>query len=176
MDDLTDRALEANRVASAMISEHQRQTDFLRHCLLYDDTAERHKLEARITQLQHDEICVRRAVWLMALFAALAMAGLCYAAVFVPGHPLNLSEYTGRFLIKLLCALGVGSLICLLVFLGLGMIYRKELDQRREECRQLAMKIMESRLGKPITASQQGMQIHLLNISTDLATERSIPL
>jgi hypothetical protein len=109
----------------------------------------------------------------MALLAALAMAGLCYAAVFVPGHPLNLSEYTGRLIIKLLCALGVGSLICLLVFLGLGVIYRKELDQRREECRQLAMKIMESRLGKPITGSQQSVRIHALNISTDLAIERS---
>jgi len=176
MDDQMDRALEANGVASAMMNEHQKQTAFLRHCLLYDDTAERHKLEARIAELQRDEICVRRAVWLMALFAALAMAGLCYAAVFVPGHPLNMSEYTGQLIIKLFCALGVGSLICLLVFLGLGVIYRKELDQRREECRQLAMKIMESRLGKPITASQQGMRIHPPIISTDLATERSIPL
>jgi hypothetical protein len=131
------------------MSEHQKQTAFLRQCLLYDDTAERHKLEARIAELQRDEICVRRAVWLMALFAALAMAGLCYAAVFVPGHPLNLSEYTGRLIIKLFCALGVGSLICLLAFLGLGVIYRKELDQRREECRQLATKLLESRLGRP---------------------------
>jgi len=157
MDDRTDCALESNRVASAMMSEHQKQTAFLRQCLLYDDTAERHKLEARITELQRDEICVRRAVWLMALFAALAMAGLGYATVFVPGHPLNLSEYTGLLVIKLLCALGIGSLICLLAFLGLGVIYRKELDQRREECRQLAIKIMESRLGKSCTTPLPGV-------------------
>jgi hypothetical protein len=56
MDDRTECALEANGVASAIMSEHQKQTDFLRHCLLYDDTTERHKLEARITQLQRDEI------------------------------------------------------------------------------------------------------------------------
>lgn len=131
-----------------MMSEHQKQTAFLRQCLLYDDTAERHKLEERITQLQHDEVCVRHAVWLMALFAALAMAGLCYAAVFLADYPLNLSHLTGQLIIKVLCALGLGSLICLLAFLGLGVVYRKELDQRREECRQLATKLLESRLGK----------------------------
>ena len=150
MDDRTDRALEANGFASAMIIEHQKQTAFLRHCLLYDDTTERHKLEARIAELQRDEICVRRAVWLMALFAALAIAGWCYATVFVPGHPLNLSEYTGQLIIKLFCALSVGSLICLLAFVGLGVVCPKELDQRREECRRLATKLMESRLGKPL--------------------------
>jgi hypothetical protein len=148
------------------MSEHQKQTDFLRQCLLYDDTGERHKLEERITQLQRDEICVRRAVWLMALFAALAMAGLCYAAVFVPGHPLNLSEYTGLLIIKLFCALGIGSLICLLAFLGLGVVYRKELDQRREECRQLATKLLESRLGKSHTRPLPGMVKDRENIAT----------
>lgn len=137
-----DGALEPNGVVSAMMSEHQKQTAFPRQCLLYDDTAERHKLEERITQLQHDEICVRHAVWLMALFAALAMAGLCYAAVFMADYPMNLSQPTGRLIIKVLCALGLGSLICLLVFLGLGVVYRKELDQRREEWRQLATKLL----------------------------------
>jgi len=37
----------------------------------------------------------------------------------------------------------------MLTFMGLGVVYRKELDQRREECRRLATKLMESRLGKP---------------------------
>ena len=156
MDDRTDRALEANGVAPIMTSEHRRQTAFLRHCLLYDDSTGRHELEKRITQLQHDEFCVRRAVWLMALFAALAMAGLGYYAIFVAKYPLNLPDIAVQWIIKLLCALGVGSIICLLAFLGLGVIYRKDLDLRREECRQLAMKIMESRLGKSCTVPLPG--------------------
>ena len=131
------------------MNEHQRQTAFLTQCIRYDDTAKHHSLEEKITELQRDEICVRRAVWLMTLFAGLAMAGLCYAAVFLADYPLNLSHLTAQLIIKVLCALGVGSLICLLAFLGLGAIYRKELDQRREECRQLAIKLIESRLGKP---------------------------
>jgi formate hydrogenlyase subunit 3/multisubunit Na+/H+ antiporter MnhD subunit len=128
------------------MNEHQRQTAFLRQCIRYDDTPEHHKLEERITELQRDEVCVRRAIWLMVLFAALAMAGLCYAAVFLADYPLNLSQFIAQLIIKILCALGVGSLICLVAFLGLGAIYRKELDQRREECRRLAIKLIESRL------------------------------
>ena len=130
------------------MNEHQKQTAFLTQCIRYDDTIEHHKLEEKITELQRDEICVRRAVWLMALFAALAMAGLCYAAVFLADYPLNLSQFTAQLFIKVLCALGVGSLICLLAFLGLGTIYRKELDRRREECRRLTTRLLESRLGK----------------------------
>jgi len=131
------------------MSEHQKQTSFLRECLLYDDTPDRHKLEERITKIQCDERCVRRAVWLMALLAALAIAGLCYSVVFLLEYPLNMSQLITHFISKVFCALALGSLICILAFMGLGVVYRKELDQRREECRQLARKLMESRLGKP---------------------------
>lgn len=131
------------------MSEHQKQTAFLRECLLYDDTPDRHKLEERITQIQHDERCVRRAVWLMTLFTALAVAGLCYFVIFLFDYPLNMSQLLTHLIAKLLCALALGSLICMLSFIGLGAIYRKQLDQRREECRRLATKLMESRLGKP---------------------------
>ena len=69
------------------MSEHQRQTAFLRQCLLYDDTEERHRLEVRITQLQRDELSVRRAVWLMALLAVLF--------VWIPDPWGGVSEGTG---------------------------------------------------------------------------------
>jgi len=131
------------------MNEHQKQTSFLRECLLYDDTPDRHELEERITRIQRDERCVRRAVWLMALFAALAIAGLCYSVVFLLDYPLSMSQLLTHFITKLFCALALGSLICMLCFIGLGVVYRKELDQRRDECRQLATKLMESRLGKP---------------------------
>jgi hypothetical protein len=137
------------------MSEHQRETEFLRQCILYDDTGERHKLEESITQLQRNERCVRRAVLLMALLVALAMAGLCYAAVFMADYSLNPLQLAGQWIPKALCALGVGSLICLLAFTGLGTVYRKELDQRREECRRLAKRVMESRLGKSCTMPQE---------------------
>ena len=62
---------------------------------------------------------------------------------------MNVTQLSTRFLIKALCALGASSLICLFGFLGLGVIFRKELGQRREDCRRLALKVLESRLGQP---------------------------
>ena len=97
------------------MSEHERHTAFLRQCIGYDDTGERHKLEESITQLQGNERCMRRAVWLMALLVALAMAGLCYSAVFLTDY--HLLQFGTALISKVLCALGLGSLICLVLFL-----------------------------------------------------------
>ena len=131
------------------MSEHEKQTAFLRQCLLYDDSGERHELEESITKLQRNQRCVRRAVWLMALLVALSTAGLCYSAV-VPAHdPRSVSQLVTQFSSKVFCALGLGSMFCLVAFASLGVIHRNKLDQRREDCRRLAAKLLESRLGKP---------------------------
>src|SRR6185295_15580843 len=121
------------------MSEHQKETAFLRQCILYDDSAERHRLEERITRVQSDERCLRRAMWLMALFAGLAVAGLGYGVVFVE----NVLYNTSQLVITIICAVGMGSLFCLLVFVGLGIAYRNNLDKRREECRQLVTRMLE---------------------------------
>ena len=131
------------------MTDHEKNTAFLRQCLLYDDSGERHELEESITQLQRNERCVRRAVWLMAVLVALAMAGLCYSAVCLADYPQDMTQLMTQFISKVFCALGLGSLICLLAFAGLGVVHRNKLDQRREECRRLATRLMESRLGQP---------------------------
>ena len=136
-----------NGVASTMMSEHQKHTEFLRHCLRYGESTEHQALEEKITQIQRDERCVQRAVWLMAILTALVVAGLGYPVILVENFPYSAPQ----FIVNLICALGVASLICLLVFVGLGMAYRKKLDQQREECRQLVARLLESRLGKPVT-------------------------
>jgi len=142
--------LRRTEFAGTLMNDHQRETAFLRRCILYDDTDERHRLEERITKLQGDERSVRRAVWLMTVLAALAMAALGYVAVFLADYPLNVSQLTARFFIKSICALGAGSVLCLFVFFYLGAALRKELDQRREDCRRLALKVLESHLGRPV--------------------------
>lgn len=134
------------------MSAHEKDLVFLRQCILYDDSAERHKLEESITQLQRNERCVRRAVGLMAVLIALALAGVCYAAIFLAPSPQSITQFIAPFVVRIFCALGGGSLICVLAFGCLGLVYRKELDQRREECRRLATKLLESRLGKPRNA------------------------
>jgi hypothetical protein len=138
---------DTNRNASTRMSEHQKHTEFLRHCLRYGDSAEHQALEKEITQIQRDERCVQRAVWLMAILTALTVAGLGYPAILVESFP----DTAPQFFVNLVCALGVASLLCLLVFMGLGMVYRNKLDRRREECRLLVTKLLESRLGRPVS-------------------------
>jgi hypothetical protein len=134
------------------MNEQQRDTDFLTRMISYDDTPERRELSRRISRAQTDERCVRRAVWLMALFAGLATAGLCYAAVFLL-EPMNMRQFLDYRFIKVLCALALGSFISLAGFIALGKRYRGELAARREECRCLTMKIMEARFGKQVPAA-----------------------
>jgi uncharacterized membrane protein len=132
------------------MSDHQKQTDFLTQCLLYDDTAKSHKLADRIAQVQQDERRVQRGLRLMGVLALLAVVGLCYSAVFLAYYPQNVWGFTTNFITQVFCVLGLISTICLLVFIYLGVVYRKQLNQRREECRQLVTKVMESRMGKPV--------------------------
>ena len=123
------------------------QTAFLQQCILYDESTGRQELE-EIAQIQRNAHSVQRAAWVMAVLTALVVAGLYY-----PGFLLeNLLESAPQFIVNLLCALGVGSLVSLLAFAGLGMIYRKQLDQRRQECFQMVAGLLASRLGKPLAA------------------------
>ena len=128
-----------------MMSEHQKHTEFLRHCLRYGESDEHLALDKKITQIQRDERCVQRAVWLMAILTALVVAGLGYPAILVENFPDTVPE----FIVNLVCALGAASLVCLLAFASLGMVYRNKLNQRREESRRLVTKLLASRLGKP---------------------------
>ena len=133
------------------MSEHQRETEFLRLCISYDESPECRKLGERLTQIQRDERCVRRAVWLMSVLVALAVAGLGYAAILFENFP----QDTSYLLIKIISALGLAFIICLVTFAGLRIVYRVKLDQQREECRQLVTSLLESRLGQPITSQRR---------------------
>ena len=126
----------------------QQETEFLKQVIVYDHSAERHKLEERITRIQRDARCVRRAMWLMVLLAALAAAGLGCCAVFSADFPQNMARFMTRFSSKACCVLGLASLLCLLAFLNLEAGYRRQLDEWREECRRLALNLLGDRLGK----------------------------
>lgn len=130
------------------MSDHQSETAFLRHCDSYDASPERQELEARIAQIQRDEHCVQRAVWLMALLLALSATALGYGAALGDNFPYN----TPQLVTNTICALGVGSLISLLVFAVFGITCRKKLDRRREECRLLVAGRLESRRRQLVVA------------------------
>jgi hypothetical protein len=136
-----------------MKSKPHRETEFLRHCLRYDENAKHQALDKKITHMQRDERCVGRAVWLMAGLTALTVAGLGYGVVLVDNFPYN----TPQYIINIICALGLASMFCLVVFVGIRMVYRMKLDQRREECRQLVTRLLKSRLGQPVAVNPPGV-------------------
>jgi len=136
-----------NGVASTTMSEHEKHTEFLKWCIHYDESARRLELAEEIARIQRDMRCVRRAAWLMAIITALAVTGLVYPAILVD----NVFYNVPHFVVDLIFALGLASLFCCTVFMGLGMVYRVKLDQRREECRELVTKLLESNLSKPAT-------------------------
>lgn len=127
------------------MTDHQKETAFLRHCIRYGESAEHQALEETITRIQRDERCLQRAVWLMAALTALVVAAISYPAILMEDFPYTMPQ----FVVNLVCAVGMASLISLLAFVGFGLVCRKKLNQHREECRQLITRLLESRLGKP---------------------------
>jgi hypothetical protein len=131
-----------------MQSEHQRETAFLRQCILYEEGNEGRQLEQRIIRIQRDERSLRHATWLASLLMTLAGLVFGYMAFLMEDLPNHISLFAAEFIGKTLCALGIGSLISLLAFGWLGMRNRHELNLRREECRRLVTTLLERRLGK----------------------------
>ena len=133
------------------MSDHQRHTEFLRECIRYDESARRQELMEEIARIQRDARCVSRAVWLMAVLAALAVFGLGYGVILVNNFPNNFPQY----ILNTFGVLAVSWLVCILAFAGLGVVYRWKLDRRREECRQIVKRLLESRLGRTVSMPLQ---------------------
>jgi uncharacterized membrane protein len=140
------------------MSEHQKQTEFLKRCLLHDDTAENHNLAERITQIQKDERRVQRALKVTGRFAALAAAGMCYSVVFLDYYPENVLGFTSHYVAQVFCVVGLVSVICLLTFAYLESVHREELNRRHEECRERIISFMKLRLGQPIAAPPKDLR------------------
>ncbi len=127
------------------MNEHEKQTAFLRQCLDYAESEERQELEEGIAQSLRDDRCLCRAMWLVALLMALVLVGLGYAAVLLE----DFLRKVPPLVITFVSALGLAALLSLLFFAGLRVGYRCKLNVRREKCRRLALKLLESRLGSP---------------------------
>jgi hypothetical protein len=131
------------------MNARQTETSFLRYTIPCEDRDKPRKLENSIAQVQRDERCVQRFASVMALFLLLALVGVGYETMLQKNFPYDTS-HPG---IRVLCEIGLASLICLVAFAGLLMGYRKKLKRLREECRQLATGLLEPRLAKPDAAT-----------------------
>jgi len=131
------------------MTEHQRETAFLRRIIRHDDSDESRELEKSIEQVQRDKRCVQRVAAVTALFPLLGIAGVAYGTILLENFPSKESELVSW----VLCAVSLASLICLVAFAGLLTVYRKKLNRLREECRQLVTRLLESHLGTAHTAT-----------------------
>jgi hypothetical protein len=113
------------------MGELQEDSKFLKFILGCENSAASHDIRQRIQQVQKDIHCVWRMFFMMGLVALLAMAGLCYWALFVPGS----LRYHPPVGIKLLSALGLGALFCLVISLAHWLWFRGRLRGLNMEAR-----------------------------------------
>lgn len=137
------------------MTEHQRETAFLRHIILFDNTAKGRELHERIAQVQRDARCAQRAASLLVLITALMAAGLAYGVILQDNFP-----YAGsQFVINVMSGLGLGSLISLVVLAGLWLVNRQKSNRLRQECRRLVRGLLASHLGQPRISSRRDSQV-----------------
>src|SRR5512141_2601387 len=104
------------------MSAHQIETAFLSSVIPYADSDEPLKLQKSIAQLQRDERCVRRLAWAIVLFLTLWLAGVGYGGILQENFPYSLPEHV----IHVFWGLVLASLICLVAFAGLLVVYRRK--------------------------------------------------
>jgi hypothetical protein len=130
------------KLSSINMGEHHEHTEFLKHCLRYDDSPERHAMTENLTRLQRELQIVKRLARLMGLFIGLAGVGLA-----IPGGLLRAIPYhVQHSIMNAVLGLFAGSWVCLLTFTVLGIFLYKKLHRQREVCRQFLMRLFAVRL------------------------------
>lgn len=145
------------------MSEYQKQADFLKKLVIYDDTPENRALCERLAQVERSEKCTQCACRLVGLIALLGLSGLGYAAVLLP----QFFDNSTHFIVRLCGALGLGSGICLAVFLGLWYSYRRAANRLHAQCRlsiskMLAQRIPSAAITSPVIRDQPALEAALL--------------
>ena len=96
------------------MTERQKEVRFLKSLIVCDDSAHSHEFQDKMKRVEKDEKCIRCALSLVSLIALLSLSGIGYSAVFVP----EFARFSTHIATRIFCALGLGSLICVGVFLG----------------------------------------------------------
>lgn len=151
------------------MSERQKDTRFLKTLILCDDSEHGRTLQEKIKRAEKDEKCIRGAVSLVTLLGMLCLSGLGYAAVFVP----QFAHFSSHIATRLCCIVGLGSLICLVVFLGYWFWYRAVANRVYEECRRFLRPLLESRM-KEATVTHRNGNVRVDGIEARASQERTV--
>jgi hypothetical protein len=149
------------------MSEREREMALLREILSRDPTAESRQVEGEINRLQGQIRVLHRAVFFMVVLVALACVGLGYAAILSWDYPDNMWRFSRHVGVRVPCALGLASGACLLCFMGLGVVYRRQLNRQRENARRLARRLLAS----PGGAGPGGEQLDVLHNASQSSLE-----
>lgn len=139
------------------MSERQKQISFLKVLIRCEDSDKCRDLQERIKRAEQDEKCIRRMLLLVITVELLSLAGLGYSAVF---HP-NFFAATTPFLVRLFSALGLGSLVCLVAFLGYWIWHRSMLNDLNEECRRAVLATLDSQSHSQSPKSHSSSSVNL---------------
>ena len=120
------------------------QSALFQPSVLRENNPESQKLEQRLSEIQHNSRCVRRAVKLMLFLTGFAIVAVGHTTVLMPGWPQTLQQFFMYWPVKASCVLGLASLSCAIAFSGLGLFYRRELSRHDDECRRLSAIMVES--------------------------------
>ena len=132
-----------HRTASlAQMTAHKKPGAFLKALLLHLDSEERRQLHDSLATAEREEKCIRRAVFLMVVLLMVSVAGLGYCALLLP----EVFRNPTHLLMRSLSALGLGSLISQVVFLGYLLWHRTVVTRLHEECRRLILALARSYL------------------------------
>ena len=121
------------------MSDHQKDTEFLKRLIHCEDSETSRQLESRISEAETRERIVRCALAQVAILAALAISGLCYAAILLPDFPQNRSQ----LILKIFLALALASGISLVTYLGVWIRCRFALNGLRDQCRDFISSALE---------------------------------
>ena len=122
------------------MTEHNKDTEFLKQMLRSENTDERRILHDQIAKLQRDAECVKRIAWLAAMLSAVGAALFLYGRILLESDPFG----TSRMVIRVVCELGLGSFIALCALAVVLGIYRYKLNRLRAQCRRIVTRSLES--------------------------------
>jgi hypothetical protein len=124
------------------MSEHRRQAEFLKRLVMIEDCPAHRSLCERLVAAERNEKCLLLACRLVGLIALVALAGIGYSAVLLP----EFFDNATHIILCFFSALGLGSGLCLAVFLGLWFWYRTNTNRIHGELRGAVTALLEVRL------------------------------
>jgi hypothetical protein len=127
--------------------EREKHIHFLKKLAQYEQDGSLHNIEDKIHKAEKEEKCVRSAAFLVALIGLASALGIGYSTIVLE----DVFRNSTNTFIKLFSILALGSLICLVGYLGYWNRRRTLTNQLYEDARSQLLSLSETRImARPI--------------------------